>query len=215
MGLSFLQSHHLIGLVGGVILLVSLILYFFPAGKMKIPAVVTSSFGGIMVGLAAGILLMAAFGYQTKPLGEIDLGSLHVAQGESVNIALPTPKPFQRGLANPNPKSQLLHLIGALETATASPSKLNLTPQAKTAMASHFKALLEAERVSEENARQKYIALMTQLDKERTTLEEAGINVQIANEDMLLESVPNPYREGDIGMKVTLILERLTNREAK
>jgi hypothetical protein len=217
MGLSFLQSHHILGLVGGVVLFASVVLYFFPAGKMRIPAVVTSSFGGIMVGLAAGILLMAAFGYQTKPIGDIDLGAMHVAPNEPVHFKLPDklPAPNPNGLSTPNPKSQLLHLIHALEATTISPGSLTLTPKSRVELADHFKSLLEAERVNEENARQKYLAVMTYLDKEQPKLEQAGLNVQFANEDLLLDSVANPYREGDIGMKVSLIIERLTKREAR
>jgi hypothetical protein len=60
--------------IGGVVLVIlAVILYFFKGGKLEMPAIVTSSVGGLVAGIALGVLLLASFGYhwdQPKPSTE-------------------------------------------------------------------------------------------------------------------------------------------------
>ena len=64
MDFNHMQTWHYFALIGGGVLVLGIILYFLPAGKMKIPAIVTVAFGGLAAGLAIGIIFMAGFGYQ-------------------------------------------------------------------------------------------------------------------------------------------------------
>src|SRR5262245_5555313 len=54
-------------IIGGAVLVVGLVVYFLPVRRLKIPGGVTAAMGGMALGLAAGILWMAVYGY--KPLG--------------------------------------------------------------------------------------------------------------------------------------------------
>src|SRR5437764_15068548 len=66
-----MQTWHYFALGGGGLLILGIIVYFLPVGKMKIPGVVGAAIGGLAAGLAAGIIFMAGFGY--KPLAPDDV----------------------------------------------------------------------------------------------------------------------------------------------
>lgn len=59
-----MQLWHWFAIAGGVVLLLGVILHFLPIGKIKVPAVITASFGALAAGLALGIIFMAGFGYR-------------------------------------------------------------------------------------------------------------------------------------------------------
>lgn len=46
-----MQTWHWFAIAGGVVLLLGIILYFVPAGKLKIPGIVMAAFGGLAAGL--------------------------------------------------------------------------------------------------------------------------------------------------------------------
>jgi hypothetical protein len=55
-------------LIGGAATIVlALLLYCLPLSSIRIPAIVLSSVGGLGVGIAVGIILLASFGYYWKP----------------------------------------------------------------------------------------------------------------------------------------------------
>ena len=66
MDLGNLEFYYYFAAGGGALLLIGLVLYFIPGGKLQMPAVVTAGIGGLVAGVALGILLMTAFGYKTK-----------------------------------------------------------------------------------------------------------------------------------------------------
>src|SRR6476661_4835964 len=64
MDLNDMQVWQYFAIASGAVLVLGVIAYFLPVGKMKLPGVVTAAFGGVVAGLALGVLLMAGFGYK-------------------------------------------------------------------------------------------------------------------------------------------------------
>ena len=66
MDLNNMQTWQYFAFAGGGLLVIAVVLYFIPAGKLRLPGVVTAGFGGTALGLALGVLLMASFGYKPR-----------------------------------------------------------------------------------------------------------------------------------------------------
>ena len=54
---------------GGGLVLLALILYFIPGGRLKIPGVIGGVLGGLAAGAGAGVLAMASMGYHWEEHG--------------------------------------------------------------------------------------------------------------------------------------------------
>jgi hypothetical protein len=49
------------------VIVLAVVLYFLPAGKLKLPAIALSSLSSLIAGLALGMLVMSLFGYHWYP----------------------------------------------------------------------------------------------------------------------------------------------------
>ncbi|HEX3151038.1 MAG TPA: hypothetical protein VHR66_23360 [Gemmataceae bacterium] len=191
MDLNNMQTWHYGAIIGGGLLIIGLIIYFLPAGKLKIPGGVTAAFGGLALGLAAGIIWMAGFGYQAHGPGT---GATDDAPADTKNAA---PGPggagggfgkggggnqkggnqkgggFGGGGGAPNPRVQLVGLVNALDAVADRPVVLNLSPESRAAIAEQLKGLDTAD-LKDEDAKAKLDAIQKVVEKDRKALEAVG-----------------------------------------
>jgi hypothetical protein len=171
-----LQTWHYGVLIGGLFLLVCVGLYFLPARKFRVPGVVTAAFGGLAVGLAAGIIWLAGFGYKPMAGAVPDDGG-----GPKMGGAAPKGGPGGApkggpggGGGPPSPRAQLLSLILALDTVVDRPVALTLTAADRAALAEQLKGLDAAEEVKDADATARLEAILKVVEKDRKALETVG-----------------------------------------
>jgi hypothetical protein len=185
MDLNNMQMWQYFALGGGALLVLALVLYFVPVGRLKIPSVVTAGFGGIALGLALGILLMAGFGYkpmqEPTPGGDEPPSGMSKMGGGMAKMGGGMPKmggggggPPGGGGGRPNPKTQLVSLVTALDRVADRPVTITLTPEQRRAIAEQLKGLDAAEDLSEADARAKADAILKIVDKDKDALEAVG-----------------------------------------
>jgi hypothetical protein len=212
-------------IAGGAVLLLSFVMYFLPAGKMKLPAVVTASFGGLVAGLALGILLMAVFGYkptQERPRSE----SSGDAASQSPRMPGPGAPPFVKGPggpmsngpsgppAPPTPKAQLANLVTALDTVADRPVTITLTPDQKAVIIEKLKGLDQAGEITDVDAKVRLDAIVKVMEKDQKTLETVGFHTAPPAKGDFgpPKESPNPFKEGPAGERLKSLLERLNKK---
>jgi hypothetical protein len=205
-------------LAGGGVLVLGLVLYFLPAGKTKVPGGITAAFGGLMAGLALGILFMAGFGYKPSRLEPV-----------YDNTAGPPPSltpTIVGGPKTPDPRSQLASLIGALDRVADRPIALTLTADDRAAIADKLKGLDTAAAVSAEDAKARLDAIHEIVAKDREVLEMAGYRGLTEPKPKGMggppkgpmgagppkETPPNPFKEGSAAERLKSLLGRLSKK---
>ena len=193
MDLNNMQTWHYGAIIGGGVLVVGLIVYFLPAGKLKIPGGITAAFGGLALGLAVGIVWMAGFGYQAHgpnvastddsgadpkaggpPGGGGKGGGGAPGGGKGGGGAGKGGNQKGGGGGAPNPKMQLVGLINALDTVADRPIAVNLTPENRAAIVEQLKGLDAAAEIKDEDAKAKLEAIQKIVEKDRQALEAVG-----------------------------------------
>jgi hypothetical protein len=213
-------------IAGGAVLLLSLIMYFLPAGKMKIPAVVTGSFGGLAAGLALGILLMASFGY--KPTRE-QASSEGAGGGPSQAPKMAGPgAPFAKGPGGPmpkgpgfggpppapSPKVQLAALVTALDTVADKPVTITLTPEQKSVIIDKLNGLDQRDEITDDDAKSRLDAIVKVVEKDQKTLETVGFRTNPPAKGGLgpPKESANPFKEGPAAERLKSLMERLNKK---
>jgi hypothetical protein len=214
-------------IAGGAVLLLSLIMYFLPAGKMKLPAVVTGSFGGLVAGLALGILLMAVFGY--KPMREQPPSSDSAGGGPGPAGKMPGPGApgFVKGPGGPmpknaiggpppapSPKAQLVALVTALDTVADRPVTITLTPEQKSTIVEKLKGLDQPAELTDDDAKARLDAIVKAVEREQKTLETVGFRTTPPAKGGFgpPKESPNPFKEGPTAERLKSLLERLDKK---
>jgi len=212
-------------IAGGAVLLLSLIMYFLPAGKMKLPAVVTASFGGLVAGLALGVMLMAVFGYKaTREQSSSDgAGGGPTAApkmagpgapGFAKGPGGPAPKGPGGPPAAPSPKVQLAALVTALDTVADRPVTITLTPEQKTVIAEKLKGLDQPAELTDDDAKARLDAILKEVEKDQKTLETVGFRTTPPAKGGFgpPKEVPNPFKEGPAAERLKSLLDRLNKK---
>src|SRR5918994_1889938 len=152
-----LQTWQYFALGGAAVLVLGLILYFLPVGKMKIPGGVTAAVGGLATGLALGILFMASYGY--KPSRPETAAEGAASDGAPVQMpGAGGPKMMGGGGKGgggkggggpkaPNPRTQLAALVTALDRLADRPVTIRLTPEQRAVLAEQLKGLDTADAI--------------------------------------------------------------------
>ena len=160
MDLNNLDTWHYGAIIGGAVLVLSLIIYFLPARKLKVPAVLTAAIGGLAAGLAVGVIWLAGFGYKLSPPDEKagdEAAAAREGAGPRMGGGAPkggggapkgggggggapkggggAPKGGFGGGNPPGPRVQLVGLVNALDTLVDKPVTLALSPEDRAAIA--------------------------------------------------------------------------------
>jgi hypothetical protein len=225
MNFNDLQTWHWFAIIGGGVLVLGLVLYFLPLGKVKIPGAITAAFGALGAGLAAGIIFMAGFGYKPfTPTGDTPSGDAE-AKGEPKTPGPkgktgggPPPKGKTGGFAPPTAKAQLANLVTALDTVVDRPVTVNLLPEDRAAIAKELDGLDAASELKEEDAKAKLEAIQKILEKDRKTLETVGYRWAgdakggFPKGGGPKEPPPNPFKEGTSAERLKSLMERLNKK---
>ena len=223
-----MQTWHWFAIIGGGVLVLGLILYFLPLGKIKIPGTITAIFGALGAGLAAGIIFMAGFGY--KPLTPID----DTPPGDPEQKAEPksTGPPGSKGkgpggqtpkgkgnFPGPTAKGQLASLVTVLDTVVDQPVTVNLSADDRAAIAKELAGLDAASELKEDEAKAKLEAIQKILEKDRKSLETVGYRWfggeakgGFPKGGFPKEPPPNPFKEGTSAERLKSLMERLNKK---
>jgi hypothetical protein len=230
MNLNDLQTWQYVVIGGGALLVLSFILYFLPVKKLKIPGVLTATVGGLAVGLAAGVIWLAGYGYKpTAPEGE---PSAEAKDGPPSPMMMGkgggapkggggAPKGGGFGGPPPSPRVQLVTLVNTLDRLVDQPVALSLTADDRAAIASQLKGLDKAGSISDDDARAKLDAILKVVEKDRKALEAVGY--RWPNPDgkgparggfggPAPKDSPNPFRDGSTGDHLKSLQERLDKK---
>jgi len=212
MNLNDVQAWQYFAIAGGGVLVLSVIAYFLPIGKLKMPAVVTAAFGGVVAGLALGVLLMASFGYESNREDQPSNTS-----GSPGGGGTPKGMPKAKGMPNgnfgppaPSPRDQLASLVTALNNVADRPLSVNLTTEEKAAIVKELKGLTEAAELNNDDAKARLDAVLKIVEKHQKTLETVGYRSGPAPKSGLAKDNPNPFKTGPAAEHLKSLLERLS-----
>lgn len=235
-----MQTWHYFALGGAGLLVVGIIAYFLPVGKMKIPGVFVAALGGLAAGLAAGIIFMAGFGYRplapdAQPLdperdAQLQAGGPMAAKGKGGGGGPGGGGPGGGGPKGkgggpggfggpPSPKMQLANLVNALDTVVDKPVTVTLSPEDRAAIVKQLEGLDSASEVKEEDARAKLEAIQKILEKDnRKALETVGYRWAgepkggFPKGGFPKEPPANPFKEGSAAEHLKSLMERLSKK---
>ncbi len=218
-----LQSPHFLTyvLIGSVALAVlAVVLYYFPGGKIKIPAIAVTGLTCLISGAGIGVLALYLFGYHWEPGrgdGLAPAGS-RGSQGQGGGGAGPGgsggrggvggggPSPGgtrrsggPRGGATtdrgPTSKSQLAAFVAKLDVLTRKPLTVKLTTDQKAKVREQLEGLEDKEELSEEDAKKTLNALLEIVKENKETLEAAGYRWPGQGGTPPPSDIPNPFKE--------------------
>jgi hypothetical protein len=225
-----IQMWQWFALGGGVVLVLGVIVYFLPAGKLKIPAVITTAFGGLGAGLALGIVFMAGFGYKPMTPNEPGDGAEAkqspdnpMAKGKAPGGGGPgAPKvkgggPGGGGGGAPTSRQLLLNLVNALDTVVEKPVVVSLTADERAAILKELEGLDTGDDIKDEDAKAKLEAIQKLLEKDRKALETVGYRWATDGKVNFPKGgppkdVPNPFKEGTGAERLKSLKERLAKK---
>jgi hypothetical protein len=109
------------------------------------------------------------------------------------------------GFGQPDPKAELAQLAATLDRLTGKPPPFTLSDAEKAKVLEQFKGLAKLEELSEEDAKKRMGALMTELKDHAATLKEAGFNPGQGARP----PVPNPFAEEENKKHLEALEKRL------
>jgi hypothetical protein len=222
-----IETWHWFCAFGGLVLLIGIVLYFLPAGRVKVPGVITAAFGALGAGLAAGIIFMAGFGYKPvnppPPEGSPDESGEPLPMPKMAGIGKGSPKGkggFGGFGAPPSPRMQLASLVTALDTIVDKPVTVNLSPEDRAAIAKQLEGLDTASEIKDDDAKAKLEAIQKVLEKDRKALETVGYRWATDGKGGApkgkggfgKDPPPNPFKEGTAAAQLKALLERLNKK---
>jgi hypothetical protein len=209
----------------GALVVLAVILYLLPIGKIKMPVMVVSNLGCLAAGFALGVLTLSLFGYHwDKPVqpGRGAGGALAPPTGMPMGGGMPMmggggpggpggPGGGPGGQRGPNAKAQLANLVTKLELLTRAPLKIDLDEEKRGKIREHLNGLLEAAELSTEDAQKRLDGLLLVLKSDHATLEAAGFRIPGAGGGggPPPSPPPNPFAEGERSQALKNLQERL------
>jgi len=226
--LNDLQTWHYGAIIGGAVLVLSLIVYFLPARKLRVPAVLTAGIGGLAAGLAVGVIWLAGFGYKMAPPDE-KAGDEASAAKEGMPKGAGAPKggggapkggggaPKGGGGGPPGPRVQLVGLVNALDTLVDKPVALTISTDDRAAIAAQLKGLDAAGEIKDDEAKARLDAILKVLEKDRKALEAVGYRWPSPDgkgppKGGPPKDSPNPFAEGPNKDRLKSLQERLDRK---
>jgi len=221
-----MQTWHWFAMIGGGVLVLGVIFYFLPIGKIKIPSIITVAFGALGLGLSIGIIFMAGLGYkptgpEQPPLAEMDPNfEPKMMGGAGVKGKGGAPGGAAKGKlggapAGPSPRLQLAALVNALDSLSEKPITINLSDEDRKGIAQQLQGLDAATEIKDADAKAKLEAIQAIVLKQRQSLETIGyrwvLDGKTANRTFPKDS-PNPFKEGADAERLKSLMERLNKK---
>jgi hypothetical protein len=237
-----MQVWHWFAIGGGAVLLLGVILYFVPAGKLKVPAILTTAFGGLAAGISLGIIFMGLLGYaplapnaagddtqqapdagggppaKGKGGGMMGGGGGMMGGGGGAPKGKGGPGGFSLPPSPPTPRVNLVVLVDFLDKVVDTPVALSLTADDRKAIAKELEGLDAAAEFSNDVASAKLQALQSILEKNRKSMEAVGYRWVTdgkrapAPKETLAKDSPNPFKEGAPSEHLKSLMERLAKK---
>ena len=184
-----MQTYHYFMIGGGGLVLIAIILYFLKGKTVKVSAFFATTLGCLAVGFGAGIVTLAALGYNWNvkerpeqpppaappggmPAGMAPMGGGMGGKGDGANKG-----GGKKGGGGPSSKIQLVSLVTRLNQLTGPPLKIELNDERKSEVAEQLKDLHSLEELSDDVATQRLNALLDIFKDDRPTLEKAGFSM--------------------------------------
>jgi hypothetical protein len=181
------EFYHYLAIACGVAVAVSIAVYAVPGGKLKVPGIALSIVASLGLGLALGIIIMGAAGYElkkTEPEGTAGPPGGMPPMGGGMQ-AMPMGGMMGGGGGGgrggrggggggPNYKQQLANLVVKLDVLTEKPLTVKLNDEQRKEVNEQLKGLADAEELSDEDAKAKFEKLHEVLKDQTDTLEAAG-----------------------------------------
>lgn len=228
MDLSDLQVWHYGLVIGGAILVLGLLLYALGVRKLNVPPVVPAGFGGLAVGLAAGVIWLAGFGYKPNVLeGDEPAGEEAAKGGGGAPKMGGMPKGGGApkggfGGGPPGPRIQLINLVNTLDVLVDRPVAITLTANERAAVSGQLRGLAEAGEITDEEAQARLDAILRVVEKDRTALEAVGYRWPRSDakggpapkggpppQPNAVPDGPNPFQAPQTAAKLKSLQERL------
>jgi hypothetical protein len=176
-----METYHYFIYGGAGLAILAILGYFLSAGKVKLPAIIASSLSCLVLGIAAGVLLLASFGYTWKSKQESDAnvaeegGKQGAPKGGMPKGGMPKGgMPKGGGPQAPSPTTQLVQLITKLNLLTDKPLSVQLSDDRKKKIAEQIKDLSKKEALDDDEAETRLKAILEVIKEDRATMEAAG-----------------------------------------
>ena len=228
MNLNDLQTWHYVVIGGGILLVLSFLLYFLPVKKLKIPGVLTATVGGLAVGLAAGVIWLAGYGYKPNPdeqpaaesKGGESPAMMQMAKGGGMPKGGGGMPKGGGGGAPPSPRVQLVTLVNALDRIVDRPVTLTLSTDDRSTIATQLKGLDKPGAISDDEAKTRFETILKVVEKDRKALEAIGYRWPSPDGKGPAKGgfggppkdSPNPFHEGANGDHLKDLQERLEKK---
>jgi hypothetical protein len=224
-----LELYHYLMYGGGGVAVLALLLYFLlPKGGARIPAGVIGTVGGLVAGVALGVIGMATSGYQlTKenysdpnfkaeaapvvgmkgggpPAGMMGGGGMVGGKAGGKGFG-----GKGKGFGAPSEKAQLAVLVGKLDQLTNATLTLKLTDEQRATIREQLKDLSEQEEITDEDAKKRLDAILDSLKDQRPMLEAAGYFWPGTPFPKNAPAASNPFRVGPDSAKLNSLQEKL------
>lgn len=201
--------------------------------KIRIPAVVLGTLGGLGAGVVLGVALQTAYEEATKTpengaasFSLLDVGAARAEakpsasapqakrSSGSTNASGPPGGMGMMGMGGmggmggmmggrgPNSKSQLVTLVTKLNQLTGKPLALTLSDAQKAQVRELLNGLDQDTTLTQEQAKDRFDALLKTLEDQRATLEAAGYRWPGGAGPQAPADVPNPFREEGPGKQL-------------
>jgi len=192
---------------------------------VQVPAFVVSGLVCFLVSIGGTVVVMLTLGYKTETNydvmadamakknkggggggggggGDLNPKAVLKAGGEKGAMA--------KGLDDPRPIVLLTTLITKLDAITAEPGKLQLSDDQCAKIAEQLTQLIATDILADLVARKHLDAILAVLEKERPTLEAAGVKWPGGTYNPNVPPVKNPFKEGEPARHVKSLQDRLT-----
>jgi hypothetical protein len=224
-----LELYHWVLIGGGAAALLALALYLIPGVRssrgLRVPVIVGALLSGLAVGLGAGVVLMAGWGFRLdaaakelpppagmpKGFGGPPLGGGKGMFGKGGKGGL-----AKGGAAKaPSAKTQLADLVQKLDQLTGPPLAVKLTPEERGKVRRQLGGLGEKEDLQEPEAKRRLDNLLDALQAHKATLEAVGYPWPVPEKKGVVGPAPqppNPFRGDKVGKHLHDLEERLRGK---
>jgi hypothetical protein len=199
-------------IIGSIaVAVLAVVLYYFPGGKIRIPAIAATALTCLIAGAGIGVLTLYQLGYhwerQTITRAESPFGTgggppnVGGRRGGGEGTSRGRGNTAGGGTASQtaNPKGQLAALVAKLDVLTRKPLSVQLKDEQKAKIRDQLKGLEDKDEIREEDAKKTLDALLEAVKENREALEDAGFHWPGEKGRNSPLDIPNPFKEKNDG----------------
>src|SRR5262249_37580369 len=188
---------------------------------VQVPAFVVSGVVCLLASIGGTIIVMLTLGYKTETVYDVMRDAM-IKKNQSGGGGGGNPNPMAnlkaggekgamaKGLDDPRPIVLLTTLVTKLDTITAEPGKLQLSDDQRAKISEQLSQLTAPEYLADLVARKHLDAILAVLEKERPTLEAAGVKWPGGTYNPNVAPIENPFKAGEAAQHLKSLQERLT-----